>query len=106
MLQALHNRKAADQFNIAEHLKLASPVLNKVLTLLTNNILSKTEVPDELKLGVITPCSKKSKPKKNPDNYRRITVNSIIGKVVVKESLLRLKETTLLMQNRYQFGFT
>ena len=82
---------------------MASPVINKVLTLLTNNILSKPEVPAELKLGVIIPCLKKSKSKKNPDNYRRNTINSIVGKVVKTESLPRFKEATLLM---HKFGFT
>ena len=79
----LENNKAADPYGVtAEHLKLASPIIAILLTQLINTIFSRADIPEEMKLGVITPLPQKTKCRKIPDNYRRIIVNSEIGKVL------------------------
>ena len=83
---ALKNNKAPDPFGVAaEHLKHAHPNITPLLTSILNRILQSQNIPDDLKLGLITPVQKKQKSKQNPDHYRRITVNSMIGKLVEKE---------------------
>ena len=78
-VNSLKNQKAPDINGLsAEHLKLSSPVIIKVLCSLINNILSSG------KFRSVTPILKKNKPAKNPNSYRRITITSIIGKVVEK----------------------
>ena len=106
-ISSLANNKAADPFNItAEHLKLAAPIIGPLITRLTNSVFRKLVVPDEMKVGNITPCPKKAKSQCKPDNFRRITVNSIIGKIIDKVTLPKLNQATLQFENQYQFGFT
>ena len=62
-------------------------------------------MPEDMKIGVI-PCPKKSNSQHIPDNYRQITFNSIIGKVLEMETLSRLNDMTAAHDNPYQFGLT
>lgn len=71
----------------AEHIKLTDPSILELLTCIINRVMIEGEFPDCTKEGVITPIHKKSKPASEPDNYRQITVSSIIGKIIVKEIL-------------------
>ena len=77
-----------------------------MLTNIVNRIFQKQEIPDDLKLGIITPVPKKQKNLQNPDHYRRITVNSMIGKFVEMETVKYLHADLLTTQSRHQFGFT
>ena len=56
-------------------------------------------------MGKITPILKKQKPHSNPDSYRRITVNSIIGKIIDKKIVPPTRQALLPYNNIYQFGF-
>ena len=106
-IKSMKNGKAADIFGLtAEHLKHASPIITSVLSSLIQNIFRLRTIPESFKLGVITPVLKKGKPAKAPDSYRRITVSSVIGKVVEKEILTKTQEVLLPQQNGLQFGFT
>lgn len=49
-------------------------------------------MPLQFKKGIVTPILKPEKPAKDPNSYRRITVNSIIGKIVEKEMLIRTQD--------------
>ena len=103
-IRTLKNNKAADPYGVAaEHLKLAHPCINTAITSAVNQIFDQQKIPDVAKLGIITPVLKKKKPSDNPDNYRRITVNSIIGKIVDKEVVPKTREA--VKSNRHQFGF-
>jgi hypothetical protein len=81
LINSLKNKKAADPFGIcAEHIKYADSAITSVITTITNRTLIEQQVPKDLKLGVITPVLKKQKQKTDPNNYQRITVNSMIWK--------------------------
>ena len=103
---SLKNNKAPDPFGVAaEHLKHAHDSITPVLTSITNRILEKQTIPDDLKLGMITPVPKKQKDKHNPDSYRRITVNSMYGKIVEKVMVPHTRSALKPNSSRNQFGF-
>jgi retron-type reverse transcriptase len=104
---SLKNGKAADIFGItSEHIKYASPVLLSVLTTLADRMFTSGKVPDDMRIGLVTPVPKKGKPLRLPDSYRRITVSSIIGKVIEKEIVKRTKMVLDKTHSPLQFGFT
>ena len=47
--------------------------------------------------GIVTPVYKNKKYMKNPDNYRRITVTSVVGKVL---KTILMKPTTNILINK------
>jgi hypothetical protein len=103
-IASLKDRKAADIYGLtAEHLKHASPQITDVLTHLLTEIVKRGELPSQLKLGLITPVHKKGKCPKNPDHYRRITVNSMIGKVLEKYILAPTRDILNPQQSALQF---
>ena len=104
---SLKNNKAADLYGItAEHLKLASPLISTVLSSLVNSIITSQKLPHQFKIGQVTPVLKKGKPAADPNSYRRITVNSILGKVAEKEMTQRTKLALASSHSALQFGFT
>jgi hypothetical protein len=106
-IASLKNGKAADLFGLtAEHLKLASPSIVPVLQALLNKAFTAQKLPSQFKIGVVTPVLKKGKPAKDPNSYRRITVNSIIGKVAEKEMAKQTKAILADQHSDMQFGFT
>jgi hypothetical protein len=106
-IQSLQNGKSMDIFGIcAEHIKFSSPVIVDILCHLINEVLKSGKLPDILKVGSITPVPKKSKNPREPNSYRRITITSIIGKVIEKEMLQRIRTSLDRNQSRLQFGFT
>jgi hypothetical protein len=106
-VRSLKTGKSPDIFGVsAEHVKHASRVILPVLTMLTNHTLSSGKLAPQYKLGALTPVPKGKKDLSVPDNYRRITVCSILGKVVEKEIAKRLKEVVDPNQSNQQHGFT
>ena len=106
-INSMKSGKAADIYGItAEHIKFSSPLIIKVLCHLTNMALATGKLPPTYKLGAVTPVPKKSKPPKQPGNYRRITITSIVGKVVEKQMIAQLRPTLDRLQSRLQFGFS
>jgi len=63
-------------------------------------------VPDTYKLGSICPVLKKGKPSKQPGSYRRITISSIIGKIVEVYAIEVARDSLNNAQSRFQYGFT
>ena len=103
----LKNGKASDIHGISsEHLKLASPIIVPILTQLVNQILQCGKLPPTYKEGIITPVLKTGKPAKQPNSYRRITITSIVGKIVEKHLLKQIRPVLDSAQSRSQFGFT
>ena len=103
----LKNNKAADLYGItAEHIKLASNNVMTAITTITNNALTSKSLPDQFRVGKVVPVLKKNKPATDPNGHRRITINSIISKIVEKEIVTRSKEAMTTSQHRLQFGFT
>ena len=106
-IKSLKNNKAADIFGItSEHLKYVSHKIIEILVHLLNTIIDTGKIPELLKLGKVCPVLKKNKSSKNPTNYRRITITSIVGKVLEKHMLAGIKKVLDPSQSSHQFGFT
>ena len=103
----MKNNKAADAFGItAEHLKYAGDPVIKILSIIAQTVVDTGHIPNSFKVGLSTPIPKKDKQETNPDKFRRITVSSLIGKIV--ESCLEDNSKAALeqSQNPRQYGFT
>jgi hypothetical protein len=106
IVEKLKLGKATDLFGLAsEHLRHAHPKLNDVLAAVMTKIVQTATVPQPLKMGVITPVFKKKKNILDPDNYRRITVTPVVGKVMEKLIVEPLKATLKPQINKLQRGF-
>ena len=90
----------------SEHLVEADEQLLSVLSILFTKILSDGAVPATMKSGLVHPVPKKGKNAKRPDSYRRITVTSIVGKILERILMDPLKETLAPTQSSQQRGFT
>jgi len=102
----LNNNKAPDYLGFtAEHLKLGGEALHRYIAKLVNTIFKNKEVPPLLKQGTITPVFKKGDAKV-PDNYRGITVTSILLKTLEHILNTRHKDIFQQTQSRLQTGFT
>ena len=105
-IRGLKNNKAPDPYGVqAEHVKYAHESVYPIITGTINRILSTQVIPDTLKLGTITPVIKKKKPKHDPDSFRRITVNPVIGKILEEELVPHTNHAVKPNSSRNQFGF-
>jgi hypothetical protein len=105
-IKTINTKKAPDADGITiEHIKNAGIIMTGALTQLINVILQRKTIPARLKLGILTLVWKKNC-KKQPTNYRGITVISVNGKLI--ETVLRNITTPILRakQNNFQRGFT
>ena len=78
-------------FLTSEHLKYASEELQYILAQVINITIKNGKIPELLKIGKVRPVLKKNKSSKNPTNYRRITITSIVGKVLEKYMLVLIQ---------------
>ena len=105
-ISSLKNNKACDPYGVsAEHLKLADPCIIPVITSIANQAFKKQHIPNDLKLGIITPVIKKNKRADDPDSFRRITVNSMIGKIIDKELIPHTRSALSEKSSPYQFAY-
>ena len=106
-IASLKNNKAADAYGItSEHLKHADPILTEILVESLQQTYDNRIIPNQLKLGILTPVVKKGKSQHCPDSYRRITVNPISGKLVEKQMMKDSRPQIAEAQNRHQRGFS
>jgi hypothetical protein len=106
LVGTLKSNKAADMYGLAcEHLKYSHPVLEHLLVRVFNQIITEKSVPTHFKHGVIVPVYKQKKSEKDPDNYRRITITSTVGKVFEKILVSATKPILDKKLNRLQRGF-
>ena len=106
-IRALNKGKSVDIYIVsAEHLVYGENVISPVVTLLLNKLLALGEVPDSLKLGVLSPVFKKKGSNLNAKTYRGITVTPILSKVLESVLRERIKPLILKNQNKLQRGFT
>ena len=82
------------------------PQLHKALALLLTEVVSTGEVPSIFRTGLVHPILKKGKNPRRPDSYRRITVTSILGKILEKILMIPLKSTLSPTQSSQQRGFS
>ena len=87
-------------------MKAAVKVVIPVLKEIFDDILCTGKFPESFRGGVLTPVPKSGKDSRPLDNYRGITVTSIVGKLFEKCILTRLLETVNTEQSDLQFGFT
>lgn len=105
-VKQLKNNKAGDQYGISsEHLKYAGPSIINLLIILIKKIVHTATVPNCTKTGLITPVFKNKNSNKMPDNYRRITVTSLVGKVIEKFLVAPTKTILRPNLNLLQRGF-
>jgi hypothetical protein len=106
VIASLKNNKAADIHGLtAEHLKLGHPYTHQLITVLIKRILAEDVWPDQLKHGLITPVYKQKKSMKLPDNYRRITVVPMLGKILEKIIVKPTKNILVTKLSNLQRGF-
>ena len=98
--------KAPDTWGISgEHLKHADPAICEALALTINIILLKGQIPSALKRGVLTTMFKGKGSRVTPDSHRRITVTSMIGKLMEKTLVKQTKPILDVKLSRQQRGF-
>ena len=103
----LKSGKSPDLYGVAaEHLKLASPTILDVLCHICNSCIENGKIPSTFKLGILSPVLKKGKSHKDPNGYRRITITSVIGKILEKHMLQETDKILGTSQSHLQFGFT
>ncbi|MCG8032572.1 MAG: reverse transcriptase family protein, partial [Candidatus Thiodiazotropha taylori] len=106
-IKSLNKGKSPDLYNVtAEHLIKGEQQLVPVLTILLNKMLQLGTVPDSLKLGILTPVFKKKGSNLDSKNYRGITVNPTVTKVLETVLRERINPLILRQQNSLQRGFT
>ena len=77
---------------VYEHLVYGGPFLCSILTKFFNAVIKLAYAPKDMKRGVITTLFKGgNKRKDNPDNYRAITLSSVILKVLERILLTRIE---------------
>ena len=106
-LSKLKNKKASgyDGF-VGEFFKCAPSQMVPILNILFNSIFEKGEWPEKWATGLISPVHKKNSIN-SPDNYRKITVMPVIGKVLesILNARLAFKNIALELDDPCQFGF-
>jgi hypothetical protein len=106
-LKKLKNQKAAGADGLSgEFLKYVSDDIGPTLYSLFNSIFERGEWPTKWAEGIIHPVHKKASINV-PDNYRKITVMPVMGKVLesILNSRLVFRNLTLEMDDPLQFGF-
>jgi len=104
-ISSISNNTAAGADNISiEHFKLAHPSVILILKNLFNIFLSLGEVPGDFGVGIVTPIPKFKGHKINvkADDFRGITLNSVVSKIF--EHCILPFFSNLSTSNR-QFGF-
>ena len=105
-IRSLNSGKSPDEMGLtAEHLKYSGIVLLPTLVTIFDDIVKTKKIPEAFKSGIITPVHKKGKDPSKMDNYRGITVSSILGKLFETVILNRLVELNK-DQSQLQYGFT
>ena len=95
-----------DKINIAPLVELHD-VIAYPLWYIFNASLKYKEIPISWKNAVITPIFKQKGSKKNPENYRPVSLTSVVSKLMetfVRESLLTYLKTNNVLSNK-QYGF-
>lgn len=102
-IKPLNKGKSPDMYSVtAGHLLEGEEQIVPVLTVLMNKMLQLGVVPDSLKLGVLTSVFKQKGSNLDSRNYRGITVNPTVTKVLETVLRKRIKPLILREQNSLQ----
>ena len=77
-----------------------------LLTSLLDKIFKNREIPNSLKIGLLSPIFKNKGSKTQSTNYRGITVLPVISKILETVIKNRIQSYVLQSQSRNQRGFT
>ena len=106
-INSINRRKSADYYNITiEHFLYSEDQIISILLLLINNIFRTGEIPDSLKIGLLSPIYKNMGSKNDATNYRGITVLPVLSKIIESIIKVRIQPNIKNMQNPSQRGFT
>ena len=106
-LKSTNRNKAPGADNICyEHLLFGGTLIRKVLVKLFSAMLEMSYIPLGMKRGIIITLFKGgNKNRKDPNNYRAITLTSCISKIFEKILLERMQATVSLRPHHLQGGF-
>jgi hypothetical protein len=106
-INSINRRKSADYYNIMiEHFLYSEDQIISILVLLINNIFRTGDIPDSLKLGLLSPIYKNKGSKNDAINYRGITVLPVLSKIIQSIIKVRIQPNIQNIQNSSQRGFT
>ena len=106
-IDELKNKKAKDEDGlVSENLKLAGPWLSSFLASTINRMVKSRNIPDIIKSGIIHPIQKKGKDINIANNYRGITIISILCKVMDTIQLRHQEAAIPPAKCDTQFSFT
>jgi len=106
-INSINRRKSADYYNITiEHFLHSEDQIISILLLLINNIFKTGEIPDSLKIGLLSPIYKNKGSKNDAINYRGITVLPVLSKIIESIIKVRIQPNIHNVQNPSQRGFT
>ena len=92
-IKSLNSGKASDEMELsAEHLKYSDKVVIPLIVEIFNDILTTKTVPKEFKSGIINQIHKKGKDPGHFENYRGISISSVLGKLFETVILNRLHQ--------------
>ena len=89
-----------------EHIIFAGSEMEELLALFINIIFECGEIPEILKMGLLSPVYKKKGTNQQASNYRGITVLPVISKIIETIIKNRSQKLVLKTQNRAQRDFT
>lgn len=106
-LKAAKLKKAAGMDNICyEHLKYGGKCVEAILCKMFNAMLKYGHAPNDMKRGIIITLFKGGKKSKHdPNNYRAITLGSVVLKLYERVLLNRMEEQLEPRLNQLQGGF-
>ena len=103
----LSSRKAAGICNIsAELLKAGGKAMIRELHAVLIAVWHSGTIPPDWKRGLVIPIWKDKGDRQDCNNYRRITLHSVPGKVLAHMLLMRVRSHLLKYQRSEQSGFT
>ena len=106
-IKRLNSNRAADpQGLMAEHLKHAPAIVCTFITDLFNATSATSYIPSEMSCGDIITIPKKGKDPLLMNNYRGITITSVLGKVLEHVAVARIRSVLRKSQHPLQYGFT
>jgi hypothetical protein len=104
-IKSVNKGKSADFHGITiEHIIFVGGEM-EVLILFINSIFEYGEIPEILKMGLLSPVYKNKGTKQQASNYRGITVLPVISKIIETIIKNRTQKLVLKTQNRTQRGF-
>ena len=82
-IKSINKGKSADFHGITiEHIIFVGSEMEELLVLFINIIFECGDIPEILKMGLLSPVYKKKRTKQQASNYRDITVLPVISKII------------------------